>query len=159
MLVTPTLTFRRIDPDTDARRAYAAYVDACRASFGSDATALSFAAHASWLRARIEEFPDGHVLAWLGDRCVGQLEIQVPYGKTTAYVNLFRVARALRGQGYGRQLQAYAERYCRSWDADRIELDVSRDNRGAVGFYRHLGFEFVHTGAKSERLWRLAKQI
>lgn len=158
-LVTPTLTFRTIDPGADARRAYAAYADACRASFGLDATATPFEDHARWLRARVEEFPDGHVLAWLGDRCVGQLELQVPYGRTTGYVNLFWVTPALRGQGYGRRLQAYAEGYCRSWEADRLELHVSPENGRAVGFYRHLGYQFVHTGVEYARLWRMAKSL
>ena len=159
MLVTPTLTFRRIDPDADAMRAYAAYVDACRASFGSDATASHFEAHARWLRSRVEEFPDGHVLAWLGNRCVGQLELQVPYGRTTGYVNLFWVDPALRGLGWGRKLHDYAERYFRSWEATRVELDVSPDNRRAVGFYRHLGYRFVHIAGETARLWRMAKQL
>jgi ribosomal protein S18 acetylase RimI-like enzyme len=159
VLVTPALTFRTIDPQADAAQAYAAYADACRASFGSEATPSDFAAHARWLRARVEEFPDGHVLAYDGGRCVGQLEIQVPYGMTTGYVNLFWVTPELRGHGYGRRLQEYAERYCRSWEADRIELDVSPDNAAAVGFYRHLGYRFVHIAGEQARLWRMAKRV
>lgn len=158
MLIAPVLTFRTIDPGADARRAYAAYADACRASFGSGATASAFDDHARWLRARVEEFPDGHVLAFAGERHVGQLEIQVPYGLTTAYVNLFWVAPDLRGQGYGRRLQEYAERYCRSWESDRIELDVSPENGRAVGFYRHLGYRFVRMNEQA-RLWRMAKTL
>jgi ribosomal protein S18 acetylase RimI-like enzyme len=159
VLIAPALTFRTIDPDADARQAYAAYADACRASFGSGGTASAFDHHARWLRARVDEFPDGHVLAFAGDRCAGQLEVQVPYGRTTAYVNLFWVAPDLRGQGYGRRLQEYAERYCRSWEAGRIELDVSPDNARAVGFYRHLGYRFAHVAAGHARLWRMAKMI
>ena len=159
VLVAPALTFRTIDPDADTARAYAAYADACRASFGDRGTASSVADHARWLRARVEEFPDGHVLAFQDGRAVGQLEIQVPYGLTTGYVNLFWVDPALRGRGYGRRLQEYAERYCRSWEADRIELDVSPYNSRAVGFYRHLGYRFVHSPGGHGRLWRMAKTL
>ena len=159
MLLTPSLTFRPIDLTTDARRAYAAYVDACRASFGSDATAGSFEHHLGWLRSRLEEFPDGHVLAWHGRRCVGQLEAQVPYGSSVGYVNLFWVAPDARGQGYGRRLQEYLERYCRSWEATRVELDVSPDNGQAVGFYRRMGYKFVQIRGETSRLWRMAKSL
>src|SRR5688500_8319274 len=154
VLVIPSLTFRTIDlaRDAEARQAHAAYRDACRASFGSDETAGGFESHTRWLRSRIEEFPDGHVFAYLGDRRVGQLEVQVPYGMSAGYSNLFCVAPELRGQGHGRQLQAYAQRYCRSWEADRIELDVSPDNRAAVGFYRHLGYRFTHIAGEPARL-------
>lgn len=159
MLVTPSLTFRTIDPDAEAVLAYEGYLDACRASFGSDAAAGGFEQHTRWLRARVEEFPDGHVFAWHGDRCVGQLEVQVPYGATVGYVNLLRVAPDARRRGYGRQLQQYAERYCRSWEADRLGLDVSPDNRAAVGFYRHLGYRFTHIAGEQARLWRMAKRL
>ena len=159
MLVTPALTFRPIDPDADAKFVFAAYLDACRASFGSDATAGTFESHTRWLRSRVEEFPDGHVLALLGGRPVGQLEVQVPYGKTAGYVNLFWVAPHLRGLGWGRKLHDYVERYCRSWEADRVELDVSPDNAQAVGFYRHVGYKFVHIAGEQARLWCMAKQL
>ena len=159
VLVAPPLTFRTIDPDADARQAYAAHADACRASFGREATVSAIADHTRWLRARVEEFPDGHVLACLGDRCVGQLEVQVPYGKTAGYVNLFWVAPEFRGRGYGRRLQMYAERYCRSWEADRIELDVSPQNARAVGFYRHLGYHMREVGNSYAGLWRMARPL
>jgi ribosomal protein S18 acetylase RimI-like enzyme len=159
VLATPTLTFRPINPDVDARRAYDGYLDACRTSFGSDATAGSFEQHTRWLRERVEEFPDGHVFAWHGGRCVGQLEVQVPYGKTVGYVNLFRVEPELRGLGFGRRLQEYAERYCRSWEAERIELDVAPDNRSAIGFYRHLGYRFIHIAGEYRRVWRMVKAL
>ena len=104
---------------------------------------------------RIEEFPDGHVIACIGDRFVGQLELQVPYGLPTGYVNLFYVAPAWRRLGFGRQLHAFAERYFRSWEATAVELHVSPSNEAAVAFYRSLGYRTVGREDDGERLWKM----
>jgi ribosomal protein S18 acetylase RimI-like enzyme len=158
MIAAPGLTFRTIDPDckADADLAVAAYLDACRASYGDDAAFPGRRRHLDWLRSRLEEFPDGHVLAFDGGRHVGQLELQVPYGLTTGSVNLYYVSEAARGQGYGRRLHEYAERYFRSWEAERIELHVSPLNRRAVGFYRHMGYRLMRVEG---RLWRMERAV
>ena len=161
VLVTPTLTYRTIDPSRggDARLAYENHCDACRASFGPRAKAAPFRDYRAWLTNRVEEFPDGHVFASLGKQCVGQLELQVPYGLHVGYVNLFSVARAFRGRGYGRIMHDFAEAYFRSWEATRIDLDVSPHTRRAVGFYEHLGYRFTHIPGETARLWRMAKHL
>ena len=158
VIAAPALTFRTIDPDskTDADLAVAAYLDACRASYGDDAAFPGRRRHLDWLRSRVEEFPDGHVLAWLGEACVGQLELQVPYGLTRGYVNLFCVVPPFRGKGYGRLLHEFAERYFRSWQAETIELHVSKSNQGAIGFYRHLGYKLVEDDRK---LWKMTRTL
>lgn len=158
MLATPTLTYRTIRPDDpeDADLAIQAYLEACRASYGSDASFPGRKRHLAWLRSRVEEFPEGHVIATLGEQYVGQLELQVPYGLTTGYVNLYYVAEGFRGQGYGRRLHEYADRYFRSWEASRIELHVSTLNQRALGFYRHMGYRLSRVEG---RLWRMAKNL
>ena len=158
MLAAPALTYRTIDPDSadDADFAVEAYLDACRASYGDASGFPGRRRHLAWLRSRVEEFPDGHVLALEQGQCVGQLELQVPYGLTTGYVNLYYVAPAFRAQGYGRRLHEYAERYFRSWEARRIELHVAPLNETALGFYRHLGYERLRVEG---RLWRMRKQL
>ena len=158
MLAAPPLTYRTINPDSadDADRAVEAYIDACRASYGDVAGFPGRRRHLAWLRSRVEEFPDGHVLAFERDDCVGQLELQVPYGLTTGYVNLYYVAPPYRGRGYGRRLHDYAERYFRSWEASRIELHVAPLNDRALGFYRHVGYERVRVEG---RLWRMRKEL
>jgi ribosomal protein S18 acetylase RimI-like enzyme len=159
-LVTSKLVFRTIDPDRDGDIAYRHFVETARASFGLAERPMRQADHLRWLRARVEEFPEGHVLALLGDgQVVGQLELEVAYGKTVGYVNLFYVAKAYRRRGYGRALHEYAERYFRSWGAERIALDVSPENRRAVGFYRHLGYRFTHIAGELARLWRMERTI
>jgi ribosomal protein S18 acetylase RimI-like enzyme len=158
VIAAPGLTFRTIDPESkdDADRSVEAYLDACRASYGDESGYGGRAKHLAWLRSRVEEFPDGHVLAFDGGRCVGQLELQVPYGLTTGYVNLYYVAEAFRGQGYGRRLHEYADRYFRSWEAQRIELHVSPLNQRALGFYRHLGYKLLRVEG---RLWRMSREV
>jgi len=141
-----TLTFRRIDPDADGPLCFANYRDAAVATYGPRTQAANPRNYLPWLRNRVDEFPDGHLLAFLGGECVGQLELQVPYGTTAGYVNLFYVAPAFRNQGFGRRLHDHAERYFRSWEADRIELDVSETNDRAIGFYKRLGYHFLEGG-------------
>ena len=156
MIVTPTLTYRTLDPERDADFAVAAYRGACRASYGDVASFPGRAKHLAWLRSRVEEFPDGHVLALLDGDPVGQLELQVPYGLTSGYVNLYYVVPALRGQGLGKRMHDYAERYFRSWEANQIELHVSTTNERAMCFYRTLGYRAVR---REGRLWRMKKQL
>ena len=158
MIAAPTLTYRTIDPDSpaDADLAVENYLDACRASYGNDASFPGRRKHLAWLRSRVEEFPDGHVLAYEGSRCVGQLELQVPYGLKTGYVNLYCVTEAFRGQGYGRRLHEYADQYFRSWEAERVGLHVARLNERAVGFYRHMGYKLARVEG---RLFRMVREL
>jgi GNAT superfamily N-acetyltransferase len=142
-VLTDTLTFRTIVLPRDAARAITYHRDACRATFGGGEFEQRLEAPGRYLKnlaARVEEFPEGHLLAFAGERCVGQLELQVPYGLTVGYVNLFYVAAPLRRRGYGRLLHARAERYFRSWEAREVELHVSPVNVAAVRFYEAMGY-------------------
>jgi ribosomal protein S18 acetylase RimI-like enzyme len=153
------LTFRRMDLMRDGDTAYENYRQACIASFGLEDGCSSRGSYLAWLSRRIEEYPDGHVIASLGDRLVGQLELQVPYGSQTGYINLFYVAPAWRRLGLGRRLHDFAERYFRSWEATRIELHVSPTNTAAVNFYRSLGYRTIGTERDNPRMWRMSREI
>lgn len=155
MVAAPPLIYRTIDLDVDHAIVIAHYHDTSAASYGPNAR-CPVASYLPWLKSRIEEFPDGHVLAWTGEQCIGQLELQVPYGLTRGYVNLFCVSGAFRGKGYARLLHGYAERYFRSWEADTIELHVSQTNERAIGFYRHMGY---HVAGRDKRLWKMTKKL
>jgi ribosomal protein S18 acetylase RimI-like enzyme len=154
-----SLTFRTIDPDADGDRIAADHLEACLASFGEASRYEGRDRYLAWVRRQVEEFPDGYVLAMEGGQCVGHLEIQVPYGKTAAYVNLFHVAPAFRGRGYAGRLQNYVERYARSWEANQIELHVSPSNRRALQFYRSTGYEFAGDDDRGARLWHMFKRL
>jgi ribosomal protein S18 acetylase RimI-like enzyme len=157
VLALPVLTFRRLDPDRDAEFAYENYRETCLASFGYDERGLSREGYLQWLGGRVEEFPEGHVLALTeAAEPVGQMELQVPYGLTTGYVNLYCVSRAYRGLGFGRAMHVYAERYFRSWEAGTIELHVSPTNDAALKFYRRMGYRYVRSEGA---LWRMAKDL
>ena len=156
MIAAPTLTYRTIDPVADADFAVEAYVDACRASYGDETSFPGRARHLAWLRSRVEEFPEGHVLALLDGRCVGEMELQVPYGLTSGYVNLYYVVPEFRGQGFGRRMHDYAERYFRSWEANVIHLHVSPTNEPATAFYRSLGYRALR---REGRLWLMHKVL
>jgi ribosomal protein S18 acetylase RimI-like enzyme len=154
-VLVETLTYRTIELPGDAARAVAFHADACRASFGEGAYERRLEAPERYLEhlyERIEEFPDGHLLAFAGGECVGQMEMQVPYGLAEGYVNLFYVASAFRRQGYGRAMHARAERYFRSWEARRIELHVSPTNPGAVRFYQAMGYGVVRREGEMLRM-------
>ncbi len=133
------------------------HLDACIATFGDRSRYEGAQRYLDRLRAKVEEFPEGHVLAWLGEQCIGQLELEVPYGLLRGYVDLFYVTPGFRRRGYGRLLNEFAENYFRSWDAEHIELDVSRANTSAQAFYRAMGYH-VHR-AEGARFWRMAKHM
>lgn len=151
------LTYRRIDPSSDAPLAYANYREACVASFGSSTRCIGLPQYTRWLGQRVEEFPDGHVLAILNGQIVGQLELQVPYGLDRGYVNLFHVSRPWRRLGIGRRMHEFALRYFHSWEADWAELHVSCTNLPAVEFYRSLGYRVVK--AEDGQLWRMERAV
>jgi ribosomal protein S18 acetylase RimI-like enzyme len=143
----------------DSETVFDSYRQACIASFGSSEFCSTRESYLSWLARRIEEYPDGHVLASLGDRLVGQLELQVPYGSPTGYINLFYIAPAWRRLGFGRRLHEFAERYFRSWEASCIELHVSPTNTAAVNFYRSLGYRTIETAHDGRRVWKMSRKI
>jgi ribosomal protein S18 acetylase RimI-like enzyme len=159
MIATASLTYRTINPVADAALVVANHHDACVASFGSDCSYEGAGRYLSWLRGKVEEFPQGCVLAMLGDNCVGQMELEVPWGRSTGYVNLYYVMPQFRRLSFGRQMHLYALRYFRNWEADRIELHVSPTNRPATRFYHALGYRPVGGEDRHARLIKLARAV
>ncbi len=153
----PPLTFRRLDVDRDGPAAYARYRDAARASLGPGVTGDRRLPYLAGLRDRCLEYPDGHLLATVGDDVVGQLELQVPYGTDVGYVNLFYVAPRWRRLGLGRQLHDRAAIYFRSWAATAVELHVGPTNAAALAFYRSRGYRLAETDGR--HLWRMRLEL
>lgn len=155
-----SLTYRTFDPIGDADLAAQNHYDACVASFGSAARYEGRDTYLRWLRRRVVEFPDGCVMAYLGNDFVGHLELEVPYGLPVGYINLYYVAAPFRRQGYGRRLHEYADRYFRAWEATRIDLHVSPSNKRAVNFYRKMGYKVsAASDAPGVRLWKMTKEV
>lgn len=160
MAPTLQLVFRRIDPQADAELCLAHHREACRISYGVEHSRPTAESYLPWLRERVEMYGDGQVLAFLEDgRCVGQLEMEVPYGLSIGYINLFYVTREFRGMGFGRMLHDYAEQYFRAWEAKEIELHVARTNTAALEFYRKLGYRYSPEDARGPGLWRMIKEL
>ena len=157
-LTTPVLSYRTIDLVEDAERAVAHHRDACICSFGDEARFQGRKRYLRWLEPKIEEFPDGFLMAFVGERCVGQLELEVPYGLTRGYVNLFYVTEQFRGMGFGRALHRRAVEYFKSWEANQIQLHCSPTNLRALGFYRSLGYRTTERSADGS-LWEMSKTI
>ncbi|HEY2589763.1 MAG TPA: GNAT family N-acetyltransferase [Tepidisphaeraceae bacterium] len=153
------LTYRRMDPNVDGPMAFAHYRETCIASFGGVQRCMQEAAYLRWLAQRIEEFPDGHMLALLRGQVIGQLELQVPYGLDRGYVNLFYVSPAWRRLGFGNRMHDFALKYFRSWEADWVELHVSATNAGAVSFYRSLGYRLAEVEQDGGRMWRMERAV
>jgi ribosomal protein S18 acetylase RimI-like enzyme len=157
VIAAPVLTFRTIDPLADAALAVAHRRSACVATYGDALPFEGAISYLRWLRAKVEEFPDGFVLAMLDGKCVGQMELEVPYGLPSGYVSLFYVAQSHRRHGLGRLMHQYADRYFKSWEAREATLHVSPKNRAAIAFYRAMQYQFDGVDTTPAGLWRMTR--
>jgi GNAT superfamily N-acetyltransferase len=155
---TARLSYRTIDPQRDARLAVAHQLDACICSFGDASRFQGRQRYLTWLNSKLEEFPEGFLLAFAGEKCVGQLELEVPYGSSVGYVNLFYLTPEFRGLGFGRALHERAELYFRSWEAGTIELHCSPTNQRAMRFYQKLGYRPAQ-GEGDRTLLKMTRQM
>jgi ribosomal protein S18 acetylase RimI-like enzyme len=153
------LNFRTINPDRDFALCEANKRDACVASFGTSRSFTGGERYRRWLKGKAEEFPEGFVLVYDGDQLVGQLEMQVPYGRTVGYMWLFYVAPHYRGRGYGILMHRYVERYFLAWGARRIDLHVAPGNLRAVRLYRRLGYRTAEIEKRRPRMLKMVKRL
>jgi GNAT superfamily N-acetyltransferase len=65
-------------------------------------------------------------------------------GHPRAYVELLAVVEAATGQGIGRALMNFAERWARERRCHEVALDAFADNDGALAFYAQVGFQPDH---------------
>jgi ribosomal protein S18 acetylase RimI-like enzyme len=72
----------------------------------------------------------GYALARYGD-----------HGPTTVYVSDLWVDSSARGQGIGRELMRRVSDTALAHGSTHVVLDVDSQNRDAIAFYEHLGFE------------------
>jgi ribosomal protein S18 acetylase RimI-like enzyme len=82
------------------------------------------------LIAEDEGNPVGYLLARYGD-----------HGPTTVYVSDLWVERGARGRGLGRELMQGVAAAAGDRGCTHLVLDVDSQNRPAIAFYEHLGFE------------------
>ena len=61
--------------------------------------------------------------------------------RTYAYLTLIAVDIRVRGQGIGKLMMQYMEEECKKIEFENIRLEVDKENKNAVGFYKSLGFK------------------
>jgi ribosomal protein S18 acetylase RimI-like enzyme len=155
---TQSLSYRTIDLRRDARLVVAHQLDACICSFGDASRFQGARRYLRWVESKLEEFPDGFLMAFAAGRCVGQIELEAPYGLNWGYANLFYVTPEFRGMGFGQLLHHRAEAYFKSWEAMQINLHCSPTNWRALNFYRKLGYRRI--GDHNDgMLWTMTKCI
>jgi ribosomal protein S18 acetylase RimI-like enzyme len=95
----------------------------------------------SWLRPRIEKFPEGQVHVWDGDEIVGQMEM-LPNAAMpeVLYVNLFYVKADRRGTHVANFLQNYFLDLSKRNGCSVGRLSVSPTNDRAISFYKKHGW-------------------
>jgi ribosomal protein S18 acetylase RimI-like enzyme len=157
-VATQSLSYRTIDLRIDESLVVAHQLDACTCSFGNASRFQGASRYFGWLESKLEEFPDGFLMAFMGDKCVGQIELEVPYGLSAGYANLFYVTPEFRRMGFGRLLHNRAEMYFRSWEATRINLHCSPTNERALIFYKRLGYRRAGN-LRDRTLWAMSKEI
>lgn len=97
--------------------------------------------------ARMDSRPDLYSLlvAREGDEVIGFMSMvnyeSFYHKKGTSLVNELVVSKSARGQGVGSALLARAMVDARAAGYDEIEVGVSKDNAGAIRFYKEAGLD------------------
>jgi ribosomal protein S18 acetylase RimI-like enzyme len=100
--------------------------------------------------------------AWIGrhgPHCIGYVIMTFAFdlefgGRQAGITELFIQSR-FRGKGIGRKLLQEVEAFCQKVGIKSIELQVTRDNSKAIGFYERLGFHVHDRIPMSKRLKRV----
>lgn len=100
------------------------------------------------VKDRMREFLSGqaykvHVFE-VNDRIIGYSVVDVT--KTPPYMRQFFIARDSRRSGHGR---AFFRLLARALGADSIDVEVLVWNKGALEFYKHLGFVPRYVGLRA----------
>lgn len=116
----------------------------------------------AWLAFQ-DERPIGTVQLILQDAEEGDPELAD--GASVCHVHHLRVSYDWHRRGVGRALMETAEGWAAQLGFRRVTLGVEDDNSNALGFYAHLGYEFLKsggiepTGARLLYLWRALPRI
>lgn len=101
-----------------------------------------------------------------GGRILGmvtvQLVVSTAEGALSAWVEDMIVEAGVRGRGFGRRLLLAAERWALARGATRLQLVADVANRGALAFYRRMGWEgtqlvCLRRGGAGDRTRRAAR--
>jgi GNAT superfamily N-acetyltransferase len=98
------------------------------------------AAYREGLRARLAEFPEGHVHVWLDDEITGQLEMRLRPDLELGMVNLVYLVPERRGGSLSGALHDYIEAILRRHGVPKARLSVSPSNQRALRYYLKHGW-------------------
>lgn len=94
-----------------------------------------------------EQYPDSVLAVYRKDELIGLLEMDHRRGKNAGYgwISLICLREKWRGKGLGIQPLGKAICIYQQMGRSALRLYVSSENRHAVGFYEHYGFEKINT--------------
>ena len=158
---TPDLRAEAIDPMQEAAYYTACYEDAWRAAHG---TTRGFSPEGYLLAAAEHHKADpGAVLRILAeDEPAGLIDMDPGRGEKEGYgwLSLIYLRPEFRNQGMGIQLLGRVIMHYRALGRRSLRLYAAEDNRAAMAFYRHWGFEKIAAEQGSfGRVWVLEKKI
>ncbi|MGR9049472.1 GNAT family N-acetyltransferase [Halobacillus faecis] len=136
--------FRTIDLEEDRQSIIDFRKDSFMVSFGNtsgfDATAYLF-----YVLEKVEQYPDGFVMAVVDGEVIGQLELSVKKDKDRriGYIHLFYLIPSERGKGMGKALHNYAIDFFRKRNLEEYHLRVAPDNHRARRFYEKAGMKTI----------------
>ncbi len=136
------LRHESFDPATDRAYYENCYAEAWRAAHGSLAGFAPGPYYASALE-HYRAYPGAVLKMYDGEEAVGLVDLDTGRGAHAGYgwVSLLYLREDHRGRGLGVQLLARAIQTYRSLGRKSLRLHVSEDNKAALAFYRHWGFE------------------
>ena len=127
----------------------------------------------SWKDKKREDLRTGFLLLkYVGVRILNKLPVLLKFNATVGrlnegeyYISNIATFHKFRGNGIGKRLMLIAENEARMSSANRIVLDVEKDNIGAISFYKKLGYKVVNEFLipfqryKPLHFYRMAKEI
>ncbi|SFJ24720.1 Acetyltransferase (GNAT) family protein [Halobacillus dabanensis] len=138
------ITFRTIDLNKDRTSLINFRKDSFIVSFGN-LVGFHEGSYLAYVLEKIEQYPDGFVMAELDGKAVGQLELSVKeyQGRKIGYVHLFYLVPAQRGSGIGNELFTYAMNFFKKLGLDEYHLRVAPQNHRARRFYEKHGMKEI----------------
>ena len=145
--MTPALTIRPFTTDDDIEE----ITRIIRAAY-AQLSAMGLKYWATWQEAADtkKRFDRGHgFVALLGDRVVGTITIYGPdhgnkspiYRDVDTYgIGQFAIDPELQGNGYGKELQQFAEGWIRNRRGKRVALDTSEQATHLIAMYEKWGY-------------------
>lgn len=98
--------------------------------------------YVEWLKNKISQDSYSAVHIWQNNTIIGQMELGLLRDDPTCgYVNLYYLIPSKRGQGIGKYLDNYANKYFFKKQLKRARLSVSPQNLKAIAFYQKTGWK------------------